>query len=262
MESKSVQRILIDAFSGDVTGDSKEFFEELDNHLRGVSDDDLCAQLVAFDLAAEGHPLSTSAAINRAVRFLAPDDEPPHDGLEREAWRILLSFLELRHGSGVYPMGRLSFISDPLIRGLAEEARTDRPDASTRRTTGKAGDLLAGLAVSRQLREAVSSAVGTPVIPTYDALYEYDPPESSARCHTDSDAFEFTTHVLVEHTADRAEGQSVMIVFRAGEVSPKRIALKPGDTVVIRGRGTIHRWERLGAKEHRILSAIGFRAGP
>jgi hypothetical protein len=163
----------------------------------------------------------------------------------------------------VHALGRPRFVSDVLFRSLVAESRRQFPlgeGVSATRETGRAGDTLAALAVSRQLRECVSAALGFAVEPTYEAVYEYDPPGSHVRTHVDSRDYEVVFHLVLEHASSLSDAsQSALVVHLPGERSPTRIALGPGDAVVLRGRGTIHSWRALGDDERRTLVAVGFR---
>jgi hypothetical protein len=263
MESNStIRRVLIDAFSVREPDHSRPFVEELAETLRRAGDENLAAALVDFAGADPDRQAALARTIGQAARSLAPDDEPPREKAASEAWQVLLCAADRLYGSGVHPLGRLPFISERLLRALVGEARRQQPESTGRRTTAPAGDILAGLAVSRQLREAVGRALGLSVVPTYEALYEYDPPGSHVRNHTDAGDFELTFHLLAEHTkADGQVGESVLIAHRPGESQPARISVSRGDGVVLRGRGTIHSWKAMGEGERRILTAIGFKRG-
>jgi hypothetical protein len=119
--------------------------------------------------------------------------------------------------------------------------------------------VLAGLAVSPKLREAVSTAFGRPVAPTYDAVYLYDPPGSHVRTHVDTREYELVLHLIVEHAlpGDGSRG-SALVVHLAEEAEPRHLRVEPGEAVALRGRGTIHSWEPLRDDEHRTMTAIGF----
>ena len=201
--------------------------------------------------------------VGHAARVLAPHDDPPVEGAPASAWLALVGVANSLNGSGAYPLGRPHFISDALFRSLLEESH--RQIASSEgfgasRVTGQAGDALAALAVSRQLRESVSRVLGFAVTPTYDALYEYDPPGSHVRTHVDSRDYEIVVHLLLEHTSSASGGGvSVLIAHLPGEAAPTRIGVRAGEALVLRGRGTLHSWQALGGDEHRILTAIAFR---
>lgn len=148
--------------------------------------------------------------------------------------------------NAVTALGRLSFVGGRLFAALVDEARRQRPD-------GQPGDVLSRLAVSRQLREAVSAALGQPVVPTYEAVYQYHGPGHEVRPHRDKAGYPFVFHLTLEHEgiASGSDG-SVLEVF--GERTP----LPPGDGLVLRGRDVLHGWTALGPNEHRILIAVGF----
>ena len=179
-----------------------------------------------------------------------------------DAWPALVRALDLLYGSGVHPLGRLDFVGDELLELLRAEARAHRPEQQLpgrRPAPGRAGRTLASLAVSRQLREAVSDAVGFAVAPTHDAVYQYDPPGSHVRTHVDTRDYHLVLHLLVEHTlpADGSPG-SALLAHLPGPPGPRRVPLAAGEAVVLQGRGTIHSWEPLRADEQRTLIAIGF----
>jgi hypothetical protein len=201
--------------------------------------------------------------VGHAARVLAPDDDPPGDGAPASAWSALVAVANSLNGSGAYSLGRPRFIGDVLFRSLVEESHRELSSSEgfgASRATGQAGDALAALAVSRQLRESVSRALGFAVTPTYDALYEYDPPGSHVRTHVDSREYEIVFHLLLEHTSPEVNGGvSVLIAHLPSEPAPTRICLHVGEALVLRGRGTLHSWKALGGDEHRILTAIGFR---
>jgi hypothetical protein len=188
------------------------------------------------------------------VRNLADGDGPPAGPGARDLWRELVRLTDRLFGSGVAPLGRLPFVSDRLLELLAEEAggaerREDR--------AGEAGRFLASLAVSRKLCDAVASAVGFPVDPTYRAVYLYDIPGSHVETHVDSHDYEVVFHLILDHVVPDGEG-SALVVHRVDETEPHRVRVRPGEAVALRGRGTIHSWEPMGPAEHRTLVAIGF----
>jgi len=87
----------------------------------------------------------------------------------------------------------------------------------------------------------------------------YDPPGSHMAPHLDSEHFEIVVHVVLEHR-HRAGSGSALVVHRPQR--DMRLALAPGQAVVLAGRGAVHQWEPLGCDERRMLVAIGFkRAG-
>lgn len=193
-------------------------------------------------------------ALGAAARRLAP---------EGEAWRALVTALDRLYGSGAHPLGRLPFVSDRLLGLLVEEARTQIPERAGERRAGAPGEVLANLAVSRNLREAVSAAVGFAVVPTYSASYLYEPPGSHVRTHVDRRDYEVVFHLVLEHErpAGGAPG-SALVVHRPDEPGPGRLELRPGEAVALRGRGTLHSWEPLAPDERRVLLAAGFERAP
>jgi hypothetical protein len=264
----AAREVLVEALSSYVSASSEpapDLLAELLEHLRahGRDDESLAQSLVAFGGADDDRRAQLTNIIGVAARQLAPEDVSPMRGVAAEAWRALVVVVDRMHGSGGYALGWPAFLTDRLLGLLVEESRAQRPsDFGDRRATSAPGDVLATLAVSRQLATAVSAALSFDVVPTYDALYEYDPPGGRVRTHVDSRDFEIVFHLLVEQPSPAGEeAESVLVVHRPLEREPSRLRLRAGEAVVLRGRGTIHSWEPLGAEETRTLAAVGFRAG-
>jgi hypothetical protein len=210
--------------------------------------------------AAAGHAVAITDKIGRAARLLAPDGAAPTTGSPAAVWQALAWTLDRLHGSGVRAIGRVPFLSVELFDGLCDEARAARPAQATgaRRATGDAGDVLAAVAVSRELQETVSDALGFDAVPTYRALYEYDGPGSFVAPHVDRRDYPFVFHLLLDHTRAEDAAQSVLIAYGPESCMPQRVSLSAMDAIVLNGRGTLHCWERLGMDEQRTLVAIGF----
>ena len=210
--------------------------------------------------AAAGHAVAITDTIGQAARCLAPDGAAPTTGDAAAVWQALTWTLDRLHGSGVRAIGRVPFLSDELFDGLCDEAHAARPAQAvgTRRATGDAGDVLAAVAVSRELREIVSDALGFDAVPTYRALYEYDGPGSFVAPHVDARGYPFVFHLLLEHARAEDAVQSVLIAYGPESFMPRRMSLSAKDAIVLNGRGTLHCWERLGMDEQRTLVAIGF----
>ena len=215
--------------------------------------------LVELAGADEERRASVADVVSAAARQLAPDDEPPRE--QAEAWAGLVRTVDQLFGSGAALLGRLPFLSDALLGALVAEARERQPGEVEpgRRGAASAGDVLAGLAVSRQLREAIGAGLGLDVAPTYDAVYLYEPPGSHVRTHVDARDYEIVFHLVLEHElpVDGSAG-SALVVHLPDEAAPKRLGVHPGEAVALRGRGTIHSWEPLRDGEHRTLTAVGF----
>jgi hypothetical protein len=220
--------------------------------------DALLARLRAPDGAAPAAAGPIADLIGAMARRLAPDDAPPATGAAAAAWRALVLAADGLHGAGVRGVGRLPFLSDALLALLAAEAEARRPAAAAGRATAGAGEGLARLAASRQLREAVSSALGTPAAATLGALYEYDGPGARVRTHVDGDGWEVVFHLLLAQPGPDGAGASELVAHVPSGVERLRVAV--GEGVVLRGRGTLHSWAPLGAGERRTLVAVGFRS--
>ncbi len=262
----AVRELLAEALSSHVAapgGPAPHLLAELLEHLRAPDhdDDSLAHSLAAFAGADGRRRAELTDIIGVAARRLAPDDVPPVRGAPAEAWCALVDAADRMHGSGAYALGRPAFVTDRLLGMLVAESRAMHPgELGGRRGTSAAGDVLATLAVSRQLTSAVVDALSFDVAPTYDALYEYDPPGGRIRTHVDSRDFEIVFHLLVEQPSPRGEeAESVLVAHRSLEREPSRLRLRVGDAVVLRGRGTLHSWAPLGADETRTLVAVGFR---
>ena len=104
-------------------------------------------------------------------------------GAAAEAWQALVTALDRLFGGGVRAFGRLPFVTDAHLEALRAEARRQLPaqEGAGRPAPGPAGRVLASLAVSPKLREAVATAFGQACVPTYDAVYLFDPPGSLCR---------------------------------------------------------------------------------
>jgi hypothetical protein len=238
---------------------------ELLKRLEQADDDALALSLVSAAGGDADRRAALTDIIGFAARQLAPDDEPPTHGPAAVTWRALVTAADRLHGSGAYPLGRPSFVTDRLLTLLVEESRQQMPASveQGRRSTAPPGDVLATLTVSRQLVAAVTGALGFAVVPMYDAVFEYDPPGGTVRTHVDSRDYEIVFHLLLEQTSPVAvEAESVLVVHRPLEREPSRLRLSVGEAVVLRGRGTIHSWEALGAQERRTLVAVGFQRVP
>jgi hypothetical protein len=185
--------------------------------------------------------------VNRIISELPPEDR---------LWDELVVLTDRLYGSGVVPLGRLTFISDRLLELLSEEAASARRPAER---AGAAGRFLANLAVSRKLRDAVADAVGFPVAPTYRAVYQYDSPGSHVKPHVDAHGYDVVFHLILEHVAPANVEGSALVVRQVGEPTARRVLLRSGEAVALRGRGTIHSWEPIGPDEDRTLLAIGFQ---
>ncbi|MDB4889674.1 MAG: hypothetical protein JWL61_1529 [Gemmatimonadetes bacterium] len=261
----AAREVLVGALSSHVaaaSGPTPDLLTQLLIRLRKPAgdDDSLVHSLVAFAGVDDDRRAELTNIVGVAARELAPDDVPPVRGAAAEAWRALVVTADRLHGSGAYALGRPAFVTDRLLGLLVEESRAERPsDLGGRRATSAPGDVLAALAVSRQLATAMNDALPFKVVPTYDALYEYDPPGGRVRTHVDSRDFEIVFHLLLEQPSPAGEeAKSVLVVHRPLESEPSRLRLRVGEAVVLRGRGTIHSWEPLGREETRTLVAVGF----
>jgi hypothetical protein len=93
-------------------------------------------------------------------------------------------------------------------------------------------------------------------MPTGLAVYIYDPPRSHMPPHLDSEHYEVIVHVVLEHAAPAGTSCSALVVH--GPRRDVRLAIAPGQGVVMAGRGTVHQWEPMGRAEWRILIGIGY----
>jgi hypothetical protein len=231
---------------------------------------DLSAAALGGRLAALGDDAREHAALTDllglAARTLAPDgDEVAATGASAAAWRALSIAVDRLHSSGAVALGRLAFLSDALIDGLVREAREKLPErpGDGERLYAVAGPLLARLAVSRQLKDALRAAYGAALEPSYDAVYMYDPPGSHVRTHVDNRAYELIWHLVLEHTlpAD-GSGGSALVTHPPDSTRADRLALAPADSVLLHGRGTLHSWQPLRAGERRTLIGVGYTPHP
>jgi hypothetical protein len=173
------------------------------------------------------------------------------------AWRALIVVAGRIHDSGVRRLQTGAFLNRADLDALVREGQRQRPAIRARRTQyAPPGAALRRLAVDRRLQRAASRALGVRVNPASTAVYMYDPPGSHMTPHLDSGHFEIVVHVVLEHQRP-AGGGSALIVHRPRR--DVRVALAPGQAVVLAGRGAVHQWEPLRRDESRMLVAIGFK---
>ena len=240
--------------------------ELVDDLLEGAeAEGDLVSWLVAAGGRDPERREVLGDVLGSLARRLADTGKPPTEDAAGEAWQALASALDQLFGSGVRALGRLPFITDALLELLVTEARQQRPEQNGpgRPAPGPPGRALASLAVSPKLRDAVATAFGGAVAPTYDAVYQYDPPGSHVRTHVDTRDYELVFHLILEHALpqDGSDG-SALVVHLSAEPGPRRLPVKAGEAVALKGRGTIHSWEKLRDDEHRTMTAIGFASAP
>jgi hypothetical protein len=198
--------------------------------------------------------------LRHAARRLTPRRTPPRRGARAVAWRALIIAAGRLHESGVRRLPTRAFLNRADLDALVREGHRQRPASRVRRTQyAPPGPTLRRLAVDRRLQRAASRALSVRVDPAYTAVYMYDPPRSHVPPHLDSEDFGIVVHVVLEHERP-SRGGSALIVHRPRK--DVRMALAPGQAVVLAGRGAVHQWEPLGRDESRMLVAIGFkRAG-
>jgi hypothetical protein len=224
--------------------------------------DHLADRIAATAAGGREMRVAVTDLIATLARRLAPDGDLSHaSAAEVALWRALVSAADRLYGSGVAMLGRLPFMSDVLLEAMRVEARDALPSrrSLTGRSTGPAGRLLAHLAVSRKLQEAIGTGLGSPVSPALQAIYLYDPPGSHVRTHLDRGEYEITLHVVLDHTpGEEGLGGSALVAHLPGEDEPARLRVAPGEAVVLWGRGTLHSWEQLGPREHRTMIGIAW----
>ena len=244
-------------------GDAGRGFDvELETTLRAAGNAPLVDRLLSI-ATDDARRATLIDFIGHAARSLARQDEPPTESAAAAAWDALVAAADALNGSGAHALGRLRFVSDSFFQRLVDEAHSQlssQTELPTSRAVARAGDTLAKLATSAQLRQTVSRAVGFAVVPTYDALFEYDPPGSHVAAHVDSGEYEIVLHLLLEHIAPGGDGASILTAHLPN-TTPARITLRAGESLALRGRGTIHSWRPLSSDERRIMIAVGFRRG-
>lgn len=194
--------------------------------------------------------------IRTAVGVLALDGTAPARGHRREAWTAAVNM-----AAGLYPSSvhRLPTrrVGAEILSALTREGLRRRPRKRSGRTQYAApGPVLRRLAVDSLLRESASAAARFPVRPAFTAVYMYDPPTSSMPPHLDSGHFEIVLHIVLTHQAARDGRTSALVVH--GPRRRRRMAMEPGDAVLLCGRGAVHQWEPLGSGEHRMMVGIGY----
>lgn len=198
--------------------------------------------------------------LRNAASALAPDGVRPTRGARAALYRaVILAAAELRDSQARRVTTR-SFLDKVRLAALTREAHATRPlNHSTHRLVWAPGPELRRLAVDRRLARAASRALGFRVEPAFVAVYMHDPPRSHVPPHLDASAYEVIVHVVLEHRGRRGpRGGSALVVHRP--YRDARLDVAPGQTIVLSGRGAVHQWERLGAREDRLLVGIGFKA--
>ncbi|MBL9021067.1 MAG: hypothetical protein JNL21_02655 [Myxococcales bacterium] len=259
-EQRLARNALLGALTGRRTARAASV-AELVAHLEQAEAPTLAGCLMQFAGRDEQRKSTLLHAIGAAARQLAPDDRAPSRGAAAAAWRALVETSDQLQGSGVVALGRLPFVDDSLLERLRDEASRMRPRRSSRkrRSVGAAGPVLESLACSRHLRRAVAHALGVSVELTYHAVYELDPPSSTIGIHLDAPGYPFVYHLLVDqtHPPGRAP-RSTLVAHLPESRRPERVRVRPGESIVLRGRGTLHSWDALPDDQHRVLVAIGF----
>lgn len=202
-----------------------------------------------------------ASLVSATASALAPEGAPPTDRAGAQSWRALLTALDRLYGSGVARLGRLECIDDARLDRLAAEARDSRPgDLSAR--VADPGQALRELAVDRRVRAALAKAIGRQVVPCYIAVYQFDRSGSHVPPHVDRQPFELTFHLVVSHRRPSGGADpSALVAYLPGR-APERVPLAAGEAVLLRGHGTLHRWEPLEPGEERTLTAVAFRPAP
>jgi hypothetical protein len=216
----------------------------------------LARRLVAYANGDDARRVWLTDRLRHAARHLAPDGTPPRRGARAVAWRALIIAAGRLHESGVRRLPTRAFLSRADLDALVGEGQRRRPPNRARRTQyAPPGPALRRLAVDRRLQRAASRALGIRVDPAYRAVYMYDPPRSHMPPHLDSGDFGIVVHVVFEHQRPAGKGSALVVHQPRSDV---RVALAPGQAVVLAGRGSVHQWEPLGADERRMLVGIGF----
>jgi hypothetical protein len=230
------------------TSDDEGFVTQLDHRLAAMAEHGDAERTALADVVAT------------LARRLAPDGRPSRGGAGDTLWQALVASAARLHQCGFATMGRLSFVTDRLLESMRLEARAQLAQApsSPKRRVAEAGQLLSHLAVSRKLQQAIGEALGGPIRPSLRATYLYDPPGSHVQTHLDAREFEITYHLVLDHTIPTGSPGSALLAHLPGQSDPVRAALVPGDSVALRGRGTLHSWEPLAADEHRTLVAVAW----
>ncbi len=129
-----------------------------------------------------------------------------------------------------------------------------RPGRAGEQLLAPPGPLLAGLAVSRQLADAV----GFPVTSTHVASYLVDLPGSVVAPRIDRDGWPLTVHLVLAHEQGIGPG-SPLLVYDARRARPRRVRVQPSHAVVIHASGTLHGWGQPSGDECRTMTAIDTR---
>ncbi len=178
-----------------------------------------------------------------------------------DAWTALLLAAAALSPSGARRLGRLPFVDERLLAALCQEVGRrlagGRPPRV--RMALSPGPVLSRFAADPRLRRVAERALGCTLAPAGLAVYLHEPPRSVLGPHLDASRYEVIVHLVLTHAVPRGRSRgSALVVHRPSGV-PARISLAPGEAVALGGRGSVHGWQPLAARERRTMIAIGFR---
>jgi hypothetical protein len=182
---------------------------------------------------------------------------PAFDVLSRALAAFDTASVHLPPGGVVY-RGRPAFLTGRLLERLQREARETRATATRfgGHSLATGTPLAAALARSDEVAAFVSAQAG-PIRKTGTASYLfYDRPGDGIGPHVDTDLFTVSILTVLEHRHGRG-GSSHLVLYHAADHA-ERIALAPGETLVIFTGGVVHGREPTAEGESITVLTLGF----
>jgi hypothetical protein len=214
-----------------------------------------------------GEREALKTVLSLAATTLPADGVYPEDPNERAALRTAVRCLARLQAhrdhvppNGVVFRGRPPFMSDELLRGLRDEARSireTRPVLQTGHYLGMGGPLADELSVSKEMTtfvEARSQAIRATGVASY--LF-YDEPGHGMKSHVDTGIFAINANIMLEHEPRDARKSYLYIYPSEGE--PERIVFEPGEMVLSYAGSVVHGRAPLGPGERVRNLTIGFQ---
>ena len=218
----------------------------------------LAARLATWAGTDRRRQTRLAGRLREAVGRLAPGGRPPTRGATAEAWRCAVALAPRLHAAGAWRLPLRAAIDDETLARLRREATRRQPRGRSATTAYAApGPHLRRLAVDPRLCAAIADACGRAVCPAFTAVYMFDPPGAVVPPHLDTRAFPLVVHVVLTHERPAGLRGSALVVYEPART--RRLHAARGEALLLAGRGTVHRWTALHARERRTMAAIGYR---
>jgi hypothetical protein len=210
--------------------------------------------------------LSFAEILSNALGGLSPSGAVPTIGWRAAAWLAAIDALTCSAQGGWRTVRQSSLIDGVRLRALVQEASAQYWLAVRMglRMTGPPGRVARAVGSDPALCQLVSDVmgcaveVGNGVTGSENATYlYYDGPGDGVQPHVDP--FGLVNALVMLECCPPSDGGagSHLIVFPA-KGKPERVALSPGDIVVLRGAGTVHSREPLRPGEQITILSLVF----